>query len=146
MKKILFLLIMIFAMLALPDNISAQTSTAFGKTTAGDYSTLTLFSGAKTDTAWSSVIRVQYPLKTVHLWLHVDTVSTSDSLWVKYYGSGDGTNYKELTTSTFSTVTAAMSGTPVLISITDPPKFIKARYWVMGGSSRFYFTLKATAR
>lgn len=139
MKRIFISIILVmFAMMS-----CGFSQTYFGKTTAGDWETLTLLIGAKTDTGYSNPIRAQFPIGTLKVYLSVDTVSSSDSLRIQLYESADNVVYKLITTPVFTTSTAS---NVQVVTLSNCPKFIKAMYYVMGASSRFYFTLKAVAK
>lgn len=135
MKNILVILVMLCA------GIFAQTQ--FKKDYNGSWLPVALqnnvSTGGKSDTAYSTTYIVPSAAKYLQVSLDVDTVSSSDSLWVITYGSNDNSHWHALST-TFTTKTAASQQ---IINIQNPPRYFRTRYFVMGASSKFHFACYA---
>jgi hypothetical protein len=131
-------------LLLLVGSMQAQSYLYFGLGSRDDYDTQTLLvKSARTDTNYSPVLWVTKDIGTVRLQVNCSAVSTSDSLSILVYGSTDDSTYTQITSPAFTTITAISNQT---IAITACPKYIKLRYFVMGASSSFTFSVKAVAK
>lgn len=145
-KKISLVLcfILLGAMILSPLTETSAQYKYFGHTTRGDYDTQTLLPlAARADTGYSSVLWTTFDIGTLRLQLNVTTVSTSDSLDVQIYSSADDSTYTQITSPAFTAVSATGSQ---VITITNAPKYIKAKYLNRGSAVSNIFSLKAAAK
>lgn len=119
--------------------VSSFSQTQFRKDYNGSWLPINLHTnyntGGASDTAYSTTYIVPSAAKYLNVSLDVDTVSSSDSLWVIVYGSNDNVHWHTYSTN-FTTKTAVGQQ---IINIQNPLRYVRTRYFVMGASSKFHF-------
>ncbi len=143
MKLRTFLLAAVLLLCLTADTFS-QSYLTFGKTSRGDYETVTVLPLAtRSDTAYSNVLWAPFPIGTIRLQANVTAVSTSDSLDLQVWASADDSTYTQITNPAFSAIAATGSA---VITLTNAPKFLKVKYQNRGSAIANTFSVKAVAK